>query len=761
MFNNIPFELRQLTQWVCSGENKIPLNPRNGQVASVTDPGSWATFDEAIAAGYKHIGFVLTHADPYCIIDLDNKPEKPLSAEEWTVHERILKSFPSYTERSASGRGYHIVIRGKLEQGRRKGNVEVYSAERYMIFTGDVVSNIPIVDCQSMLEVLTKEMIPTAGLSELEQVDGNMTDAEIVNIAMYAANGDKFTALCNATAKSDLDGSAGSYVELGYESQSEADFALMTIIAFYTKDNAQVRRIFRRTGLGKREKAKRDDYLDYALGKIRAYQKATEVTLEQVKQSAEKLIPFAPPEVPKAPEAPPPPQVPAKLIESAPVLPNVELPPGLVGEIAKYFFATAIRPVPEIALAAAIALTAGVCARAFNISGTGLNQYIILLARTGSGKEGALAAMEQLVAAIRPSVPMVDQFMGPAAFSSGQALIRILSEKPCFVSVLGEFGLTLQELSADSATGPQRMLKKVLLDLYAKSGQHNVLRSSVYSDSEKNTSIVSAPNVTIFGESTPETFFDGLTQSQVSEGLIPRFTIVEYKGDRPPRNKNPNQPPSETLKTRFAELVAVSLTVQNKNACVPVQTDPEALVMLDEFDAHCDGMINGSKLDAEIQLWNRAHLKALKLAGLIAVGVNPHQPIVTKELASWAIRFISHDVHVISDRFKAGDVGQGENKQMADLRRVIEQFFTLDEKGRASYKVPKNLFDNKTIPYRYLSQKTASMASFMKDRAGASNALRKQIGSMIDSGMLVEIPKTTLQGALNFQGMAFGIGKEW
>ena len=63
----------------------------------------------------------------------------------------------------------------------------------------------------------------------------------------------------------------GTYTAMGYGSQSEADMALLSIIAFYTRDNDQVRRIFRCTGLGKRDKATKDNrYLNTALRKLRA-----------------------------------------------------------------------------------------------------------------------------------------------------------------------------------------------------------------------------------------------------------------------------------------------------------------------------------------------------------------------------------------------------------------------------------------------------------------------------------------------------------
>ena len=61
------------------------------------------------------------------------------------------------------------------------------------------------------------------------------------------------------------------------------------------------------------------------------------------------------------------------------------VPPGLVGEIAQFIYAQAPRPVPEISLAGALGMIAGIVGRAYNISGTGLNQYTLLLAPTGTG----------------------------------------------------------------------------------------------------------------------------------------------------------------------------------------------------------------------------------------------------------------------------------------------------------------------------------------------------------------------------------------
>lgn len=717
MWNNIPMELRALPQWVVASADKVPLSPRTGQPASVTDPNTWATFEEAVRTGMKHVGFVLTEWDPYTIIDLDNKPSKPCTPEQWARHQKILEAFDSYTERSASGTGYHIIVKGRIPAGVHRDNVEVYSSARYMICTGDVVRNAPIADYQQLLDILYGEMKP-ANVVEMEDVEGPLSDEEVVEMAMRAANADKFNELCR-----------GDWQAMGYASQSEADFALLSILAYYTRDNEQVRRLFRMSQLGKREKAQKNDkYLNFALAKIRTQQPPL-VDFEELKAN---LAPATP--IPEAPAPVP------YIKDTAPVVPGIGLPPGLVGEVAQYFYQTAIRPVPEVALGAAIAITAGVCARSYNISGSGLNQYLILLAKTGSGKEGAATGIDNLIAAVRPQVPMVDQFIGPSAFASGQALIKVLDERPCFVSVLGEFGLTLQQLCDPRANSAQIMLKKVLLDLYSKSGWNKVLRSSVYSDTEKNTKIVQAPNVTILGESTPESFFEGLDSTHIAEGLIPRFSVIEYTGPRPPRNRNANQPPSQQLVARFSELVAVSLTTANNGTCANVQMESTAIQLLDEFDAKADGMINAAGSDVDMQLWNRAHLKALKLAAVIAVGCNPHAPVVTADIARWSIDFVERDVAVMTTRFQRGEVGVGDHRHEVHIRKAIEAYLAMSASQRLQYKTPKSLLDQPVVPFHYLRRKLRLLSAFKNDRRGVARALEESLKDMVRAEILRQVP---------------------
>jgi len=753
MRSHIPKELQELPQWVCAGVDKVPMNPRTGAKASPTDRATWATFNEAVSTGYQNIGFVLSTSDPYTIIDLDDPFKRGRSntiikegdqdyGEALKIaerHSKLINYFESYTELSQSGAGAHIIVKGSIPHGVRRDKVEVYSTERYMICTGNVVKPLAIFERQELLDQLYKEMGEDRYEATLHQTDSVIGDEAIFAMAAGAVNADKFNTLCQGLW------------EGAYESQSEADLALLAIFAFYTKDNEQVRRLFRMSALGKRDKAiKNDRYLDYALKRIRGNELPPVDLSQLVLEPPTEEVLEEPKQLPARTDTP-------KLAKKS----DFSFPPGLVGEVAEYIFSSSYRPVKEIALAAAIGLVAGITGRSYNISGTGLNQYLVLLARTGAGKEGAATGIDALIAAVRETVPMADQFIGPGSFASGQALIRILDTQACFISILGEFGLTLQQLCDPRANSNQLVLKKVLLDLYSKSGWNKVLRSSVYSDSDKNTRIVQAPNITILGESTPEAFFDGLDQSHIIEGLIPRFMIIEYAGKRPPKNPNAFHPPGEGLVRRLADVITVALNTSQNFTCSPVGLTAEAITISDTFDVFCDNQINSAGLDAEMQLWNRAHLKALKLAGLLAVGCNPHAPVVTEAEMLWAVEFVRRDVGIILNRFQSGEIGVGDHRQEADIRTAIEDYLVFTTQQKYQYKVPKRILDLEIIPYTYLRRRLRLRSSFKNDRRGTNLALQMVLEELVKAGILQQIPPMQVRSEYSIESPLYILGEAW
>jgi len=373
------------------------------------------------------------------------------------------------------------------------------------------------------------------------------------------------------------------------------------------------------------------------------------------------------------------------------------------------------------------------------------------LAMTGAGKEAAASGINKLMGKIKFQVPTSSGFIGPSEISSGSALFKYLgNQSQSFISLLGEFGLRLQQMSSPNANGSEVSLRRMFLDLYNKSGYSEILHASVYSDKANNTSAVPSPSFSILGESTPERFYGALNEDMISEGLLPRFLLVEYKGNRPALNERHTEvEPSFHLVERLASLAAQCETVNHSNPrrVINVQSTPEAARMLYDFDKYADGRINGSNKEVIRQLWNRAHIKVLKLSALIAVGVNPVEPIITPEHMNWAANLVMADIAALTVRFEAGEIGKNTNetKQVNEVIRMIRDYYTKDWEYNSKYTKEQAMFINKIIPFGYISKRLSGTTAFTQHKLGPALSLQNAIKSLIDTDRIQELAHSDLK----------------
>jgi hypothetical protein len=754
-FENIPLELRQYRQFICwrleetdTGKpTKLPYCPQTGKLASVTNPLTWASYDEALAASvdYSGVGFVLTEEDPYTFIDLD-EPHDVDDETRIMIYNRQLKvfnEFNSYAETSPSGKGLHIIVKGSIPAGRKRSAIEIYSSVRYMTLTGKIYRDLPINNHNDLLQQLYKQMgggVVNYCVSNCEQKE---EDEEIIQKAFNAVNGEKFHDLL-----------LGNWPD-HYPSQSEADFALINIIAFYTQNTQQIARIFRNSGLGKRKKALRDDYINYMVN--RSFDRMLPpIDLDGLRNQMEEALCTKNrlPNLPSKPLKQSPPTI--DLPETSPY----SLPPGLVGEIAQFIYDASPRQVKEIALAGAIGLMAGVCGRSYNISGTGLNQYVLLIGDTGVGKEALSLGADKLIKPILATVPSAEEFIGPGEIASPQALIKYLGYgSSSFVSQVDEFGMKLQEMTAMNASPNQEGLKRAFHFLFSKSGEGQSLKGSIYSEKEKNTKPIMAPAFSVLGESTPEEFYKCLNERMITSGLLPRFFIIEYKGKRGYLNKGHEKiKPDFQLIERFGALCAHSLTLNNSNKAVHVEMTQDAEFELNRFDQETTDIINENKQDVRKRIWNRAHIKVLKLAALVAVGINPYSPQVDMNCVNWAKRLIMADINNLISKFESGEVGDDteETKQIDEVKRVIKEYIKNDWSEVEKYKASQSkLHQDKVITLTYIQRRLMGTACFRKDKLGATRSIHKVVETLKDQGMLIEIGKSQILKEYNFNGKCF------
>lgn len=260
---NIPEELKARKQWVAwraedRGNGKIakvPVNPYTGRNASTSDETTWSDFESAIKCcqddpGIGGVGFVFSEDDPYVGIDIDNAIDSDGTSSE--AAQALLKRFNSYAEISPSGSGYHIIVKSEsTPQGRKKGNVELYSSKQFFTMTGNIISDFPetIRDSDEVLQLYDE-------LTE-NRLKPNNTEPLSSNFKKILTKqyGQRFIALWNGDTSS-------------YYSPSEADLALCRMLAIATSnDDFEIDRLFRQSGLYRGDKWERRDYREGTIRK--------------------------------------------------------------------------------------------------------------------------------------------------------------------------------------------------------------------------------------------------------------------------------------------------------------------------------------------------------------------------------------------------------------------------------------------------------------------------------------------------------------
>lgn len=273
----IPEALKAHSQWVgwaysevrSNGKQAKPPVDIQGRKIDPTNPANWLDLDEALAAyeeegsSFDGIGFVLSASDPFVCIDLDDCIDE--AGRPTREAAEILREFNTYTERSPSGKGFHVWMRAGLAKSFRKGPVEVYSADRYITMTGQRHSRATTIKPrQRELDRLVARLGADKGAQNVSPPalsgshggivldNGHLTAADeaLIERIRVGKQGAKFDALMQG----DLSAFGGD--------QSAADLGLASILAWHCKgDTAQMSRIFDVSQLAAR--AKWQDRPDY------------------------------------------------------------------------------------------------------------------------------------------------------------------------------------------------------------------------------------------------------------------------------------------------------------------------------------------------------------------------------------------------------------------------------------------------------------------------------------------------------------------
>lgn len=664
----IPADLQAIPHWILwksehrggAKPTKVPYSALTQLPCDVTDRSAYTSFENVInghAVGFSGQGFCINDDDWVTAIDLDNPFERvikgevvPLSEKDPDAleiqarHEWTIKHFNSYTERSPSGKGYRIIIRGKLPPGfgtrNSRWKIEVYSRDRFVTMTGDHVEGTPttIEHRQAELEYLASEIyqfesrIDSTYISNVASAPVTKDDTAVISEIYHSKHAPKIWPLWS--------GDTSAY----NNDPSSAEQALADYIVWFTQNREQVERIFRAAPLTQRPKVQTDrpDYvartIDKAFDRSVPTMNYSEILAANTSNAGE-------------------------LIEETnePPMTPIERPPGLLGDIADFMYRAAPHPIAEFAVAGAVALLSAFCGRAYNVNGSGLNHYIVVIGKSGIGKDSVSQAMNRLITEVAKTHPGAQHFMGPRAIMSMQALRRRFEvEKggsPSFVSIVGEFGEWLLSHMSERADANKRMLIADIMMMFSESAEGVRAGSMAYADSDKDVKAAISPALTLLGDTVPGSFYEACTVRNITKGFIPRLNLFEYVGKKPYLNANHFLVAPDThLIERLTNLADYCMKANQRNVVQQVTMTPEIEAAYMAYNRQATDRFNDCGDDAVSAIWSRAPLKALKMAALVAVGRDWFHPVITSDDFAYGVRVAERDVTNLQHRIQTGEV---------------------------------------------------------------------------------------------------------
>lgn len=353
-------------------------------------------------------------------------------------------------------------------------------------------------------------------------------------------------------------------------------------------------------------------------------------------------------------------------------------PPGFVGDMARFIVSASRFPSPPLAMVSAIALTAALAGRRYK-GPTGLrtNVYVVGLAESGMGKDLTLRA-PRIVAGAGPNGAKIAETFLDADPASPEGLAGRLRKHPSVLASIDEFGKWLSERTGRHAPIHKAGIVSAMMRL---TGAASGAWAGAEKSAGKDATVIS-PCFSIHGVTTPSTFWAALGAGNISEGLLGRLIVVDGGTRLPAKVRRPadiEDVPRDLQEqvadiagqsggTRFSAAFATGVTAPASVMAVPFGDGAEEL-----FEAFDDAIrAEAPRTDPDMRpVLMRVAENAGRLALIVAVGVNPGEPVITTEIQSWANAVADHGYRTML-RGAADNIADSERQsQYLRVRNMI------------------------------------------------------------------------------------------
>ncbi|WP_234713355.1 bifunctional DNA primase/polymerase [Rhodopseudomonas palustris] len=324
----------------------------------------------------------------------------------------------------------------------------------------------------------------------------------------------------------------------------------------------------------------------------------------------------------------------------APTLADLEAlchAPGLVGDLIDWIAGSSSSPSRPLALGAALTFL-GTLAGRVHAGPTNLrtNLYVVALANSGYGKEHARGRINALAMEAG-----LDRFIGPEGFLSDSALRKTVEHNPAVLCLMDEFGGFINKIMDRRAGTHQSGMRQMIMQMFTTSAS----RYAGMAAAAETATPIWNPCLSLYGTTTPHDFWPAMSGKGVADGFLPRWLVLTVPGDPPvdvPLTA-PFDPPH-----RLVEDCRAVVTLSRKGNLPAMSNQPVKPLLAEWGPGAEDGWryyrdlfkARGRAMAQQelAVLWTRSMEIALRIAHIVAIGVNPEAPVVTAELVDWAAR---------------------------------------------------------------------------------------------------------------------------
>ncbi len=354
---------------------------------------------------------------------------------------------------------------------------------------------------------------------------------------------------------------------------------------------------------------------------------------------------------------------------------------GVIADLMALMAATAKRPQPVLALGASLCAIGALMGRKYRTeSNIRSNLYVVGIAESGAGKNHSRIVINELFRKAN-----LLQYLGGNKIASGSGLLTAIQRQPAILFQLDEFGMFLSA-AADRKRSPRYVCEilDLMTELYTTSG--TTYFGVEYASTQHNNAhrAIHQPCACIYGTTTPLHFWQALQASNVADGSLARFLIMESEDDFPDSNEafgviDPPQDLIDKLILIHQGGGKLNGNLTDVGAIDEVLIDPRIVPMTPkardtfrQLDQELVGRLRTSRGTGYSSILARIEENATKLALLRAVSRDPVDPQIEDHDAEWGIKLSRHcaelTIREASARVSENQVESHHKRAMQILR---------------------------------------------------------------------------------------------